>query len=244
MGTPIQADERAPRRPARPRVPGRWCRASGAPDARPHARPRQGAHRRQRAVRPRQHPRAVPIEELGQRGAPRERTKGRPGVPTRGFCAPGGPRLPFVFTRPGFAKNPGRRSGDQPITDRSSSNPSGVPCQRKRSHSTPRRRRTYRSTSTAMTTSSSGPRTGMNSGIGELDDVSADLPLRKASSPQRRSSGPRDAAPCIAAQADQPSSSRALVERRDRGARAARSSGRTDALPRRATRPSPGSRAP
>ena len=114
MGPPVQADDRPPRRPARLRVPGRWSRASGAPNARPDARPRPGAHRRWRAVRPRQHPRAVPLEELGQRSAPRERTKGRPGVPTRGFCAPGRPRLPIVCTRPSFANNPGRRSGTHP----------------------------------------------------------------------------------------------------------------------------------
>jgi len=103
MDPPVQADDRAPRRPARIRLPGRWSRASDAPNARPDARPRQSAHRRWRAVRPRQHPRAVPIEELGQRSAPREREKGRPGVPTRGFCAPKRPRLPIVCTRPSFA---------------------------------------------------------------------------------------------------------------------------------------------
>ena len=103
MDPPVQADDRPPSRPARLRMPWRWSRASGAPDARPDARPRHRTHRRWRAVRPRQHPRAVPIEELGQRSAPRERTKGRPGVPTRGFCAPGSPRLPSVCTRPSFA---------------------------------------------------------------------------------------------------------------------------------------------
>ncbi len=52
MGSPVQADDRAPRRPVGLRVPGRWSRASGAPDARPDARPRRGAHRWWRAIRP------------------------------------------------------------------------------------------------------------------------------------------------------------------------------------------------
>jgi len=71
MGTPVQADHRPPRRPVRLRLPWRWSRASSPSDAWPDARPRRGAHRWWRAVRPRQHPRAVPIEELGQRSAPR-----------------------------------------------------------------------------------------------------------------------------------------------------------------------------
>ena len=99
MDPPVQADDRAPRRPVRLRVPGRWSRASGASNARPDARPLHRTHRRWRAVRSRQHPRAVPLEELGQRCAPRERAKGRPGVPTRGFCAPGSPRLPSMYAR-------------------------------------------------------------------------------------------------------------------------------------------------
>jgi len=65
--------------------------------------PRPGAHRWWRAVGPCEHPRAVPLAELGQRSAARERTKGWPGVPTRGSCAPGRPRLPSVCTRPSFA---------------------------------------------------------------------------------------------------------------------------------------------
>ena len=71
MGTPVKADDRAPRRPVRLRMPWRWSRASGPSNAGPDARPCPGAHRRWRAVRSRQHPRAVSLEELGQRSAPR-----------------------------------------------------------------------------------------------------------------------------------------------------------------------------
>jgi hypothetical protein len=108
MGSPVQADDRPPRRPVRLRMPWRWSGASGACNAGPDARPRPGAHRGWRAVRPCQHPGAVSLKELGQRSAPRERKKGRPGVPTRGSCTPGRPRLPIVRTRPSFAEFPGR----------------------------------------------------------------------------------------------------------------------------------------
>ena len=111
MDPPLQADDHPPRRPVRLRLPWRWSRASSASNARPDARPRLGAHRRWRAVRSRQHPRAVSIEELGQRSTPRERKNGPPGVPTRGSCAPGRPRLPIVCTRPSFARNIRARRG-------------------------------------------------------------------------------------------------------------------------------------
>jgi hypothetical protein len=100
----------APERPSTPSMARRawrlvpWLRASSPPRCRPHRRSRRAARHWRCAVRRRQQRGAVPLLQLDEGHGGR-----RPGVPTRGFCARGQPRLPSVRTRPGFARNPGRR---------------------------------------------------------------------------------------------------------------------------------------
>ncbi len=102
MGTPVQASDRPARGAARLRLP--WLRARPSPGTRPDRRSRRAPRGRRRTLRHRQLRRALPLLQLDE-GCGRW----RPGVPTRGFCAPGRPRLPIVRTRPGFARNPGPR---------------------------------------------------------------------------------------------------------------------------------------